>query len=70
MESGRASQRWEVPSLGVALTVTLAGGSRTDCESWFVVLEPLKETFPRIPIFAAPVAAAALISHTCAGNGA
>jgi hypothetical protein len=43
MESGRASQRWEVPSLGVALTVTLAGGSRTDCESWFVVLEPLKK---------------------------
>jgi hypothetical protein len=24
MESGRATQRWEVPSLGVALTVTLA----------------------------------------------
>jgi hypothetical protein len=43
MELGRASQRWEVPSLGVALTVTLAGGFRTDCESWFVVLEPLKK---------------------------
>jgi hypothetical protein len=43
MESGRASQRWEVPSLGVALTVTLAGGSRSDCERWFVVLEPLKK---------------------------
>jgi hypothetical protein len=44
MESGpRATQRWEVPSLGVALTVTLAGGFRTDCESWFVVLEPLKK---------------------------
>jgi hypothetical protein len=39
----RATQRWEVPSLGVALTVTLAGGSRTECESWFVVLEPLKK---------------------------
>jgi hypothetical protein len=42
MGSGRAAHRWEIPSLGVALAVTLAGGSRTDCESWFVVLEPLK----------------------------
>jgi hypothetical protein len=49
MESGRATQRWEVPSLGVALTVTLAGGSRTDCESWFVVLEPLKKPSHEFP---------------------
>lgn len=41
MELGRAKQRWEIPSLGLALTVTLAGGSRSDCESWFVLLEPL-----------------------------
>ena len=41
MEGGRARQRWEVPSLKVALTVTLAGGSFSDCESWYVVLEPL-----------------------------
>ena len=41
VENNRAKQRWEVPSLNVALTVTLAGGSRTECESWFVVLEPL-----------------------------
>ena len=40
----RASQRWEVPSLNLAFTVTLGGGSRTDCESWFIVLEPLKKT--------------------------
>jgi hypothetical protein len=38
---GRAKQRWDLPSLGLAFTVTLAGGSRSDCESWFVVLEPL-----------------------------
>ena len=40
----RAAQRWEVPSLNLAFTVTLGGGSRTDCESWFIVLEPLKKT--------------------------
>jgi hypothetical protein len=44
MDAGRAKQRWEIPSLNLALTVTLAGGSRTDCESWFVLLEPLEKT--------------------------
>jgi len=44
MEGGRARQRWEVPSLKVSLTVTLAGGSFSDCESWYVVLEPLEKT--------------------------
>ena len=44
MESGRAKQRWEIPSLNLAFTATLAGGSRTDCESWFVVLAPLEKT--------------------------
>jgi hypothetical protein len=38
---GRAMQRWDLPSLGLMFTATLAGGSRSDCESWFVVLEPL-----------------------------
>jgi hypothetical protein len=41
---GRAKQRWEIPSLNLAFTVTLAGGSRTDCESWFIVLEPIEKT--------------------------
>jgi hypothetical protein len=44
MDAGRAKQRWEIPSLNLAFTVTLAGGSRTDCESWFVLLEPLEKT--------------------------
>ncbi|HKB09150.1 MAG TPA: hypothetical protein VKD69_00800 [Vicinamibacterales bacterium] len=44
MDAGRAKQRWDVPSLNLAFTVTLAGGSRTDCESWFILLEPLEKT--------------------------
>jgi hypothetical protein len=40
-EGGRAKERWTIPSLGLAFTATLAGGSRADCESWFVLLEPL-----------------------------
>lgn len=42
-ETGRASQRWEVPSLSLTFTASLAGGSRGDCENWFVLLEPLKK---------------------------
>ena len=42
MTGNRASRRWEIPSLHLAFTVTLAGGSRTDCESWYVLLEPLE----------------------------
>ena len=44
LELGRAKRRWEIPSLNLAFTVTLAGGSRMDCESWFIVLEPLEKT--------------------------
>src|SRR5258708_33020544 len=44
MEGTRARQRWEIPSLKLAFTVTMAGGSRTDCGSWFIVLEPLAKT--------------------------
>ena len=43
-EGGRAKQRWEIPSLNLSFTVTLAGGSRTDCESWYVLLKPLDKT--------------------------
>jgi hypothetical protein len=44
MEAGRAKHRWEIPSLNLTFTVALAGGSRTDCESWFIVLSPLEKT--------------------------
>jgi hypothetical protein len=44
MDAGRAKQQWEIPSLNLIFTVTLAGGSRTDCESWFIVLQPLEKT--------------------------
>ena len=43
-ENGRAKQRWEIASLNLAFTATLAGGSRTDCESWYLLLEPLDKT--------------------------
>ena len=44
LEGGRAKHHWEIPSLNLAFTVTLAGGSRTECESWFILLEPLEKT--------------------------
>jgi hypothetical protein len=44
MQGSRAQRRWEVPSLQLAFTVTLGGGSRTDCESWYILLEPLEKT--------------------------
>ena len=44
LDAGRAKQRWDIPSLNLAFTVTLAGGSRTDCESWYILLEPLEKT--------------------------
>jgi hypothetical protein len=44
LEGGRAKHRWELPSLNLVFTVTLAGGSRMECESWFILLEPLEKT--------------------------
>jgi hypothetical protein len=44
LDAGRIKQRWDIPSLNLAFTVTLAGGSRMDCESWFILLEPLEKT--------------------------
>jgi hypothetical protein len=44
MEGSRAKQRWEIPSLKLVFSVTLGGGSRTDCESWHIVLQPLEKT--------------------------
>ena len=44
MEAGRASHEWKIASLNLIFTVSLAGGSRTDCESWFITLAPLEKT--------------------------
>jgi hypothetical protein len=40
----RARQRWEIPALNLSFTVTLGGGARSDCESWYILLEPLDKT--------------------------
>ena len=44
VDGTRATQRWEIPSLNLVFTVTIAGGSRSECESWFIILEPLEKT--------------------------
>jgi len=44
MESNRAKHRWEIPSLNLVFSVTLGGGSRTDCESWYIQLEQVEKT--------------------------
>jgi hypothetical protein len=44
MDGTRAGHRWSIPSLNLVFTVTLGGGSRTDCENWFILLEPLDKT--------------------------
>src|SRR4051812_40413712 len=44
MQGSRAQRRWEIPDLKLAFTVTLGGGSRLDCESWYILLEPLEKT--------------------------
>src|SRR5262245_6234934 len=41
MQATRASHRWEIPSLKLAFTATLGGGSSMDCEAWYILLEPL-----------------------------
>jgi hypothetical protein len=44
MQGSRAQRKWEIPSLKLQFTVTLGGGSRMDCESWYILLEPLEKT--------------------------
>ncbi len=39
LRANRAGQKWDVA--GMRLEVTLAGGSREECESWYVRLQPL-----------------------------
>ncbi len=40
----RAGRTWELPTLKLKLSVKLGGGSSVECESWYVVLEPLEKT--------------------------
>lgn len=40
-EGNLAQHEWKVANLNVRFTATLAGGSRSDCESWYVLLTPL-----------------------------
>jgi len=44
MQGSRAQRRWEIPELKLAFTVTLGGGSRLDCESWYILLQPFEKT--------------------------
>jgi hypothetical protein len=40
-EGNLASHQWKIPSLNLIFTATLSGGSRSDCESWYIMLSPL-----------------------------
>jgi hypothetical protein len=44
MDGTRAQHRWEIPGLNLVFTVTLGGGGRADCESWYILLEPADTT--------------------------
>jgi hypothetical protein len=43
VDGNLASHEWKIPSLNLAFSVTLAGGSRSDCESWYILLTPLNK---------------------------
>jgi hypothetical protein len=38
MNGVRSSHDWVIPKLGVRVKAVMAGGSRTDCESWYVTI--------------------------------
>jgi hypothetical protein len=40
-EGNLAKHEWKIPSLHLVFTATLAGGARSDCESWYILLAPL-----------------------------
>jgi hypothetical protein len=46
VEGNLASHEWQIPSLNLVFTATLAGGSRGDCESWYILLAPLGKPKP------------------------
>jgi hypothetical protein len=41
VQGNLASHEWKIPSLNLVFTATLSGGSRGDCESWYILLAPL-----------------------------
>jgi len=43
VDGNLASHEWKIPSLNLGFSVTLAGGSRSDCESWYILLAPLNK---------------------------
>jgi hypothetical protein len=43
VEGNLASHEWKIPSLNLVFAVSLAGGSRSDCESWYILLAPLNK---------------------------
>jgi hypothetical protein len=43
VEGNLASHDWKIPSLNLVFTATLSGGSRGDCESWYILLAPLSK---------------------------
>jgi hypothetical protein len=38
-----AQHEWKIPSLNLVFSATLAGGSRGDCESWYILLAPVNK---------------------------
>ena len=46
VEGNLASHEWKIPQLNLVFTVTLSGGSRGDCESWYVLLAPAGKPKP------------------------
>ena len=46
VESNLAGHEWKIPSLNLVFTATLSGGSRGDCESWYILLAPLSKAKP------------------------
>jgi hypothetical protein len=46
VEGNLASHEWKVPALGLVFSVSLSGGSRGDCESWYILLAPAAKPKP------------------------
>ena len=46
VEGSFASHEWKIPTLGLVFSVSLSGGSRGDCESWYILLTPAGKPKP------------------------